>query len=98
MAGFIFENTVLRYANAVETCAQRAQPPDNHSILQASNDCQNEWTCYNKRANSGDKEERRPEQNAPRHTPEGASLTPHFDPFTCIVVSPDYIVAEILQE
>ena len=72
--GLILENTVPRNANAIETCAKRAQPPDHHSTLQASNDGRNERTCHNKRANAGDQEERRPEQDTPQPPQKAPSL------------------------
>ena len=94
--GLVFHNTVLGNANAVQPGAQCTQSAHHHGAFQRSDNPTDHWAKYDQGSDAGDKEKRRPKQQAPKAAPKGPEFTPDLHALAGIVVADNVLFGVIV--
>src|SRR5579859_6123787 len=74
--GLVVDHAVLRYADAIERCAERAQPADQNGVLEGDD---------------GNGQEQASEEQAPEATPERTAAAPELDAVAGTVEADDFL-------
>src|SRR5580704_17083457 len=84
---FVFNDTVLGDAHAIESRAYGTQPSDYHSTLERSHDPSKHRASHQPWTDTRNGKKRRPEQQSPEPSPKCAGFAPTLHPVTGVVVA-----------